>query len=158
MKNFSFLLLLSLFFVSCDFSQKQRDQWAKHCNESYYLKNIENGEIKEKEILKCIHQLKEDGFKGTFIVDEDSLQYGWHEGVLSNPDDIIKVLKSNGFYAIFHRKGWSYFKKGRGFIDDSCGLMYLSDGFEFPLGVESSQFLINSSSGAGKWYYVEAKL
>ena len=118
--------------------------------ESYYL---------ELE-FEIINRLNDSGFQGAFKINGDSILFGWHEGELNNINSIsiARVLRKNKFYATYHRiNEWTYFKKYPGFIDESCGLLFVSNGSEIPNEIKVFELLVDNGLN-GKWYFVEAKI
>ena len=129
---------------------------VKNCSYDEYKNFITDNE-QESLFLECIQEFNESNFRGTILIDENTLSYGWHENELDNPNDILEKLQGYSVYGIMHINGITYFKKASGFIDDSCGLMYVPQGSKLPNEVRISQILIDKGS-KGKWYFVEAKL
>lgn len=157
MSQIFFILFLSILCSSCDGVQDRTNQWGEYCNKSYYVDSFDKGKMQEEELLAVVQQLEIDVFEGNLVLKGDSLKFGWHKGKLSNPNTVIKALKDNGFYALYHRKEWAYFKRGAGFIDDNCGIMYVKSSFDLPNGVVKSEPL-NHKGISSRWYYVETKL
>lgn len=158
MKQVSYvlILLIALFDISCT---NTNTKWDEFCKKKYYEEFLSDGKIQELE-LDVIQKLNAASFQGTFAIREDSLVFGWHEGKLdtSNSLSIRDAVTNNGFYAVYHRiNRWTYFKKVAGFIDDSCGLMYVPEGSKLPNEVKVNQMLVDKGK-TGKWYFVEAKL
>lgn len=148
MKNLVFLLI---FFccVEC---------WnnVKKCNSNKY-NNFITDEEQKSQLLECIQEFNKNHFRGTILVKENSLSYGWHENEINNPNSILKKLQKYSIYGVVHINGITYFKKEPGFIDNSCGLIYVPEGFELPNGIMKYQMLTDNKQD-GKWYFVEAKL
>tara|TARA_Y100000385_G_scaffold291276_1_gene368293 strand:- start:2990 stop:3466 length:477 start_codon:yes stop_codon:yes gene_type:complete len=150
------ILLIALLDISCT---STNTKWDDFCNKNYYAEFLSDEKMQELE-LDVIQKLNAANFQGTFAIKEDSLVFGWHEGELdtSNSLSIREAVTTNGFYAVYHRiNHWTYFKKVAGFIDDSCGLMYVPEGSKLPIGVKVSQMLVDKGK-TGKWYFVETKL
>jgi hypothetical protein len=148
------IALLSIFVLGCNDLRQYREQ--TQCSYDNY-KSFKNDDAQARKLYECIEHFRESNFRGVIVVREDSLSYGWHEGFLMNSDFILKVLNNYKVYAVSHVNEVSYFKKNAGFIDDSCGLMYIPNGAKMPVGVKESRLLVDNPE-KGKWYYVEAKL
>jgi hypothetical protein len=156
-KIFKYLLILMLFKItSCANSQ---NVYADYCSISYYKKFLSNQKIEEFQ-FEIINKLNDSGFEGTFKINGDSVLFAWHEGKLSNLNSksIARILSNDGFYATNHRiNEWTYFKKYPGFIDDNCGLLFVSNGSEIPNEIKVFELLVDNGVN-GKWYFVEAKM
>lgn len=158
MKQLLYILVILIAFLDISCSNTST-KWEIFCKKSYYAKFLSDEKMKELE-LDVVQKLDGANFQGTFAIREDSLVFGWHKGKLdtSNSLSIKKTLSINGFYAVYHRiNKWTYFKKVAGFIDDSCGIMYVPACSKLPNEVKVSQILIDKGK-KGKWYFVETKL
>jgi hypothetical protein len=156
-KILNYLFILMLFkIISCT---NCHNKYTDYCSVDYYKKFLSNQKIEELE-FEIINRLNDSGFQGAFKINGDSILFGWHEGELNNINSIsiARVLRKNKFYATYHRiNEWTYFKKYPGFIDESCGLLFVSYGSEIPNEIKVFELLVDNGLN-GKWYFVEAKI